>query len=164
MKTLRLVWLTLVIVGVIWGGAAIAANSANQTVTIQVSAINEVSVSGNPGALTVDSATAGSQPTAATDSGTSYSITTNGTGKKITGALNSAMPAGTTLSVNLVAPSGGTSAGAVNLTTSTQNLVTGISQVASSGHGITYSLSATVAAGEIASTTRIVTLTLTDGP
>lgn len=164
MRTLRLVWLSLGIFGFIQTGPANAANTASQTVTIQVSGVNEMSVSGNPGALTVSTATAGSQPDAATDSSTSYNITTNGTGKKITGALNSAMPAGTTLSLALTAPAGGASSGAVNLTTSTQNLVTGISQVASSGHGITYSFGATVAAGEIASTTRTVTLTLTDGP
>lgn len=164
MKTLSLVCLCLGIIGFIQIGPALAANTANQTVTIQVGSVNEIAVSGNPGALTVSTATAGSQPDAATDNSTSYNITTNGTGKKITGALNSAMPAGTTLSVSLAAPAGGSSSGAVSLTTSTQNLVTGVSQVASSGHAITYILSATVAAGEVASTTRTVTLTLTDGP
>src|SRR5947208_1601517 len=47
-----------------------AASSTTQTVTFSVSAINEISVSGNPGALTVSSAAAGSGPTSASDAST----------------------------------------------------------------------------------------------
>jgi hypothetical protein len=143
-------------------GSTLAANTDNQTVTLQVSAVNEIAVSGDPGALIVSTATAGSEPDAATDNSTDYDITTNESGKRITGVLDSAVPANTTLYISLVAPTGGTSAGNVQLTTSAADLVTGISTLAESNHTITYSYNATVAAGIVASTTRTVTLTLTD--
>jgi hypothetical protein len=139
------------------------AQTATQTVTFQVTAIDEISVSGDPGALIVNSATAGSQPDAATDATTSYAVTTNGSSKKVTGEIDSAMPANTTLAVTLTAPSGGSSAGQVTLTTSAADLVTGISTLAESGMTISYNFSATAAAGVVASDTRTVTLTLTDG-
>lgn len=143
--------------------SAFAASSVNQTVTYQVQAINEISVSGNPSALIVNAATAGSQPTAVTDATTTYGITTNGSSKKITGVLNSAMPANTSLKATLTAPTGGTGAGQVTLTASALDLVTGISTVAQSGIGISYEFSATAAAGVIASAQKTVTLTVADG-
>ncbi|MGQ9604017.1 MAG: hypothetical protein ACUVUU_07360 [bacterium] len=145
-------------------GAAtvIASNVTTQTVTFQIDAINEISVSGNPGNLVINSATAGSQPNSATDNTTTYSITTNESGKKLTGKIDSAMPTNTTLEINLAAPTGGSSQGDVTLTTTDSDLVTSISQVAQSGLTITYTFSATVSAGTLSSTQRTVTLTLTD--
>ncbi|MBI5099039.1 MAG: hypothetical protein HZB30_07335 [Nitrospirae bacterium] len=145
-------------------GIAMAASSTTQTVTYAVSAINEISVSGNPAALTVSTATAGSAPNSVSDATTTYAITTNETGKKITGAINSNMPAGVTLTVSLAAPTGGTSAGATSLSTSASNLVTGITTLNESGKTITYSLSATSAAGVVSSASKTVTLTVVDGP
>jgi hypothetical protein len=143
--------------------ALYAASSVNQTVTYQVTAINEISVSGNPSALIVNSATAGSEPDAATDNGTTYAITTNESSKKITGAINTAMPSNTSLKVTLAAPTGGTSAGQVTLSTSAQDLVTGISTLAESGNTISYEFSATAAAGVVSSASKTVTLTVADG-
>jgi len=143
--------------------AALASNTANQTVTFEVSAINQISVSGNPAALTVSTATAGSEPDEVTDASTTYNITTNGSSKKITGVLDSAMPSEVTLKVNLTAPTGASSAGDVTLSATAQNLVTGITKKAEGTKGITYKLSATVAAGVVSSDTRTVTLTVTDG-
>ena len=145
-------------------GSAFAGNTATQTVTFEVQAIDEISASGDPGALTISTATAGSQPTDATDNSTTYAVTTNGANKKITGEIDSNMPANTTLQVNLAAPTGGSSAGDVSLSTTAADVVTGVTGVAESGLGITYTLSATIAAGVVASDTRTVTLTLTDGP
>jgi hypothetical protein len=141
---------------------AFAANNVPQTITYQVTAINEISVSGNPGALIVNTAVAGSQPTAATDATTTYGITTNNSSKKITGAINTAMPANTSLKVTLAAPTGGSSAGQVTLTASAQDLVTGIATLAQSGLAISYEFSATLAAGVIASSQKTVTLTIAD--
>lgn len=149
--------------GATFAASAFAASSATQTVTYEVSAINELTVSGNPGALVVNAAVAGSAPSSKSDSSTTYAITTNETNRKITGALNTAMPAGVSLSVNLAAPTGGTSAGAVALTALAQNLVTGISNLNESAKTITYSLSATSAAGVVPSATKTVTLTITSG-
>lgn len=143
-------------------GMTFAANTDNQTVTLQVSAINEIAVSGDPGALIVNTATAGAEPDTATDNSTDYDITTNESNKRITGVLDSAVPANTELYVFLVAPTGGTSAGDVQLTTSAADLVTGISTLAETNRTITYKFYAGIAAGIVASTTRTVTLTLTD--
>jgi hypothetical protein len=143
-------------------GSALAANTDNQTVTLQVSAINEIAVSGDPGALVVSTATAGAEPDTATDNSTDYDITTNESNKRITGVLDSAVPANTELYIFLAAPTGGTSAGDVQLTTTAADLVTGISTLAESNHTITYKYYASIAAGIVASTTRTVTLTLTD--
>jgi hypothetical protein len=144
-------------------GLAIGANTTTQTVTFEVQAIDEIAASGDPGALTVSTATAGAEPDAVTDNTTTYAVTTNGTNKKITGEVDAAMPASTTLEVNLVAPTGGSSAGDVTLTTTAADLVTSVAQRAESGLTVTYTFSATVAAGIVASDTRTVTLTLTDG-
>jgi len=146
----------------VWCQLGFAGNTATQTVTFEVQAINEISVSGNPGNLVVSTATAGSEPDAATDNSTSYSITTNQSSKKITGAIDLAMPANTTLQINLTAPTGGSSAGNVTITTTAADLVTGIATVAESGLTITYTFSATVDAGVVASDSRTITLTLTD--
>lgn len=142
---------------------ASAVNTAQQTVTFSVSAINEISVSGNPGALTVSTATAGSAPNSATDATTTWAVTSNETNRIVTAAINAAMPTGTTLQVTLAAPTGATSAGAVTLSTTAANVVTGISKQNQSAMTITYSFSATSAAGTIASTSRTVTFTLTAG-
>jgi len=139
-----------------------AAQTATQLVTIQVNAINVISVSGTP-SLTITTATAGSAPTSVTDATSSWNVTTNQTGAKITASLNSAMPAGLTLSANLGAPAGATSAGLTALGTTASDVVTGITKVANGPLGLTYRLDATVAAGVVASTTRTVTYTITGG-
>ena len=142
--------------------SVLASDTANQTVTLSVSAINEIAVSGNPAALTVNSATAGSAPIAATDSSTTYAITSNESNKKITAQVDSDLPAGTALTVALAAPTGASSTGPVNLSTVPVDAVTGISQLNESGKSISYSFSATAAAGTVESTTRTVTFTVTN--
>jgi len=140
---------------------AFAGSSATQTVTYQVSAIDELSVSSPAISLTVSTATAGSAPDAVTDSSSSYSITTNETNRKITGQIDTAMPTGVTLAVNLAAPTGATSTGSTVLSTTAADLVTGISTLNEAGKAITYSLSATSAAGVVSSASKTVTLTIT---
>jgi hypothetical protein len=161
MKRVTLALLPLVIL-LTWQ-LALAANTATQSVTFEVQAIDEISASANPAPLIVSTATAGSEPDAATDNTTSYAVTTNGSNKKITGEIDADMPANTTLQVNLSAPAGGSSAGDVTLSTTPADLVTVITQRAESGLTISYTFSATVAAGVLASGSRTVTLTLTDG-
>jgi hypothetical protein len=140
-----------------------AGTTATQTVTYEVTAINEISTSGNPGALIVNSATAGSAPTDATDASTTWAVTTNQTGAKITAAIDTAMPAGTTLKVNLAAPTGASSLGAVTLSTVAVDAVTGITQLNESAKTVEYTLSATAAAGVVASASKTVTFTITGG-
>lgn len=138
-------------------------NSATQTVTFSVIPINEISVTGNPGTMTVSTSPAGAAPNTASDSSTSYAITTNGSYRKITAAINSPMPVGVTLTVDVTAPTGATSAGAVMLGTTPADVVTGITGIAESGRRITYVSAATSEAGVINSQSRTVTLTVTAG-
>lgn len=161
-NTIKTTIATLIVSG-LTASAVLAGPSATQTVTYEVSAINELSVSSPTVSLTVNAATAGSAPTAASDATTSYAITTNESNRKITGILNTAMPAGVSLSASLAAPTGGNSVGPVALTATAQDLVTGISALNESGKVITYSLSATSAAGVVASASKTVTLTITAG-
>ena len=158
MRKLTAIFTAALILGA--SGMAMAGVTANQTVTYEVMAINELSVSGNPGALIVNAAVAGSAPTAVSDASSSYAITTNEAARKITGAIDTAMPAGVTLTANLAAPTGGTSAGAVVMTAVAAPLVTGISTLNETAKGITYGLSATSAAGVVASAAKTVTFTI----
>ena len=145
------------------GATTASAQTATQNVTIQVNAINQIAVTGGAQSLTISTATAGGNPTDATAS-TSWAVTTNQSNQKVTASINSAMPANVTLSVALAQPTGATSAGTVALGTGAVDVVTGISTLAESGLGVTYTLSATTAAGVVASTTRTVTYTITAGP
>ena len=73
------------------------------------------------------------------------------------------MPAGLTLSSNLVAPAAATSAGFLALGTVAVDVVTGITKLAQGSLGVTYKLDATPAAGVVTSATRVVTYTITGG-
>lgn len=144
-------------------GAVMAADTADQTVNYEVQAINELNIDDASVTLTVSTATAGAQPDDATDSST-YDITTNAgaAAKMITGALNEALPTGLTLTINMTAPSGATSGGAMPVSNSPVNLVTLIDSVAQADIAIAYSLTATVAAGVVSSTSKTLTLTIVD--
>ena len=165
MKRLLIV---LMLIGFVFGisGLALADNEATQTVTYEVTAINELEVSGNPAELVVGSATAGSEPSAAQDTSTTYLITTNcGTdAKRITAIISAGgdMPENTTLKITLAAPAGASASQQTLVSTEAKNVVENIDGVASHGHQITYDFSATVAAGVIGSAQKTVTLTLTN--
>ncbi len=139
-----------------------SAQTAAQTVTFQVTAINQISVTGAP-SLDINTATAGSAPTSVTSAANSWSVTTNQSTAKITASIPSAMPAGLTLSANLTAPAGATSTGLTALGTVAVNVVTGITMLNSAALGLTYQLDATAAAGVVTSSTRVVTYTITGG-
>lgn len=160
MKSIRYA-AALALAAAAFGARDASAQTATQTVSYEVAAVNEISVSGSP-SLVINSATAGSGLSSASASAT-YAITTNETNRKVTAQIDSNMPSGVTLSVTLDAPTGGTSAGAVNLSTTAQDVVTGVSSINQSGLSITYGLSATVAAGVVAAGNKTVTYTITAG-
>ena len=141
--------------------SAAQAQNATQNVTFQVNAINQIAVSGSP-SLTINTATAGSAPTAATASA-NWAVTTNQSNSKVTAQLDSDMPTGLTLTVNLGAPTGASSAGAVTLSSSSVDVVTAITKKAEGALSVGYSLTATAAAGVVSSTSRTVTFTITGG-
>jgi DNA-binding response OmpR family regulator len=147
---------------VVAAAASAKAQTATQTVTFQVDAINQVSVSGTP-TMAISAAVAGGAPTSVTSTGNTWAVTTNQTGAKITASIGSAMPTGVTLSANMGAPSGATSAGYLSLGTTAVDLVTGITKLNASALSLNYKLDATSAAGVVSSTTRVVTYTITGG-
>jgi CheY-like chemotaxis protein len=154
--------ITMSVLLVLAAAASAGAQTATQTVTFQVDAINQVAVAGTP-TLTISAAVAGGAPTSATSTGNTWAVTTNQSGSKITASIGSAMPSGVTLSANMAAPSGGTSAGYQELGTTAVDLVTGITKLNASGLALSYKLDATAAAGTMSSTTRVVTYTITGG-
>jgi predicted secreted Zn-dependent protease len=161
-NSIKTIMAALLIAGTLTINAS-AAGTAAQTVTYAVSAINELAVTGATASVTVNSATAGSAPSVATDSSTSYAITTNESGRKITGSLDTSIAdAGVTLSVTLAAPSGASSSKRA-LSITPVDLVTGISALNESGKSITYELAATSAAGVVTPKDKTVTLTITAG-
>ena len=134
----------------------------SQAVSVSVQEINEISINGDVH-LIITTATPGTGPDAVTDaSSATYNLTTNATGKKITGSLDSNYSLGVTLSVLLGAPTGGL-AFSQELSTTAMDLVTGISYSAETGLSISYTADAVVSASPNGTgETRTVTLTLMD--
>ncbi|MBD3336070.1 MAG: hypothetical protein GF355_11200 [Candidatus Eisenbacteria bacterium] len=139
--------------------AAPAGTTDSHTVTVNVSAINEVGITGGNITLTIDSATPGSEPNDASDATTcDLDWTTNEASKKITVATDLASP-NFTLKVEAANVTGGTSAGQVTLSTTAQDFVTGISTTTGTCD-LSYTASATAADGT-GSDTHTVTYTIT---
>jgi hypothetical protein len=159
MKLIRYVAPALALVAA--AAADASAQSATQDVEFEVEAISELAFTGTP-SLVISAGTAGNAPTSVT-ANASYAITTNETGRKITAQLSADMPSGVTLSVSLAAPSGAASAGSVSLGTVANDVVTGISKVNAAGLNVTYTLSATAAAGVVGNESRTVTYTILAG-
>lgn len=124
---------------------------------------NSLTVS-SPGALSISTATTGSQPTSRSDQTARYSVTAASGRMKITGYADTPLPPGVTLQISLVAPSGAVSLGSVTLTGTAQDLVRYIPAGTYTNLTITFSLSATVAAGVVPYNTSQVVLTLADDP
>lgn len=132
----------------------------SRTVAAQTLALT----TGSTGTLLISTATAGADPSSANTAAGTYTVTQKKRdgALRITARLNAAMPAGTTLRITLAAPAGATSMGAVILTTTAQNVVTGIpaANVTTPAAAISYTFTATPAAGVIGPSSRIVTLTV----
>jgi len=144
--------------------AALPATTAEQTLSYQVEAINELTVSGSPEPLIINTATAGSEPTSVTDASTTYAITTNGgnNSRKITAQLDSDMPNDLTLCITLSGPTGADAPPTdVILTTTPVDVVICINSVAQNGLTITYTLSAAATVGVVNPAIKTVTLTIT---
>jgi hypothetical protein len=141
-------------------GSAHGAQVGTTSVTFTFQAIDEIAVTGAP-TLTINSAIAGQQPQPVVNTSSTFSVSTNGTNKRITASINKLMPANTTLEIQLTAPGSGTSTGYKTLSTVAADVVTGISHVASASKTITYRFSATTAAGVLTDSCTV-TLTLTD--
>ncbi len=146
-----------VLVSVFWAvNLAIAEDAVRQTITVRVEAINEVSVNGELNTLVISS-----QKGSAANNAT-WAATTNETNKRLVGSIDADMPPGVTLSMELEAPDKAFSNGPVVLSTTPQDLVTGISKVAEANLKAVYTLS-TESESRVEQWQRVLTLTLTDG-
>ncbi len=161
--------LTVIVTGLIlFAGLATTAKaqSDNHLVNVEVQAINEIAIAADV-TLQITTATAGSDPTDATDN-TSYAITTNDAGgtTRITAATSvdpatlGDGPAGVDIQVNATAPTGGLGAGNISLGTVAANVVTSIDPVSEGTLTLAYTLSATAETGQLASTAVTVTYTI----
>jgi hypothetical protein len=143
---------------------AMAQATATQSLSLAVNAVYKITTSGNPGALTINNGTAGTDAlTSVSDATTNYSMTQNSaTPAKITAGLSSGLTAGYTLSINL-ASTKGTSAGAVDISSGVaKDVVTAMAKGADATQGITYVFGANASAGILTTTAKTVTLTLTN--
>lgn len=141
--------------------------TASQNVSLTVNTVYKISTSGNPAALTVTTGTAGADAlSSVSDNSTTYSITQNfGNTVKISVHMDAALSSGYTLGINL-ASTKGTSAGTVDISNATSgsavDVVTGINKGADAGQSISYTFSALASAGTLSSTSKSITLTLTN--
>ena len=159
----------LMVLGLIFGmvGTAMAQTDSHQ-VTVTVSAINEIDVSDAAIALTITSATAGSEPASDTDTSGTLVWTTNEASKKIT--VESDLGTVTikfTLNVLATSVSGGTAVtGGVTFDSSytadtASDFITGVSETVGDCT-LQYTASATAAQG-IGTDTHTITYTITNG-
>lgn len=141
-------------------GMSMAADTDNHQVTVQVTAINEVGISGGNITLTINSATAGSQPTDAVDNSTcDLAWSTNQSSKKITVQTSLGSP-NFSLKVAAQNVTGGTAGSEVTIGTSAQDFVSSISTTVGSCD-LQYTASATLSDGT-GSDVHTITYTLSD--
>lgn len=147
--------------------SSFAQATATQNVTLSVNTVYKIATSGNPGPLTITTGTAGVDAlTSVSDNSTTYSITQNfGNTVKVTAHMDAALASGYTLALGL-ASTKGTSAGSVDISNATSgsavNVISNIQRGADAGQAISYTFSANASAGTMSSTTKTVTLTLTN--
>ncbi|MGE5581210.1 MAG: hypothetical protein ACM3X9_01590 [Bacillota bacterium] len=144
------------------GGTALAGSFTSQTVDFNVQAINEIATSGAPVIKKIATTVANAQTFNVISAIATYAITTNETGKKITGYLKSGLPEDASLLIMLEAPANATSVGNVKLTSTPSDLVTGVTKVAESGKLITYQFTAPATRHMDANIPDVVVLTITN--
>jgi hypothetical protein len=143
--------------------ALLAIGMALHAAAAPAAAQSTLTLSGDPQAMVISTAEAGSQPNAVVDEGTSYSLVA----QEILGIdaqLDALMPPGTSLYVQLEPPAASLGAGSVALDTSPRRLVSGIVPGTYNGLSIRYQLTATVEAGVVPMSSRTVTFTITTSP
>jgi len=123
-------------------------------------------VSGDPGVMSIQSTpNAGTAPTSVSDATTTYRLTSAQNGGKMIAQLNAPMPAGVTLTIVVSPPPGAQSTGSVNLDTTPRDVAVGFVNFSGNAtKSITYTLTATAAAGVVPLQSRTVTLTIITGP
>jgi hypothetical protein len=136
-------------------------------VGVTVAGAQTITVSGSPAAMNITTAGgAGFGPTSVTNAITTYTAKAKKAAQpqKITAQLNAIMPAGVTLTIDMVPTTGGVDFGTITLDATARDVIGNITNTTNETHAITYTLSALVTAGVITSQSRTVTLTITAYP
>lgn len=144
------------------GGAAAQSRTANAQVTFEIREINELSLSGRFEPLVFTRSGTGSGTTVV-GARTTWEITSNQPGRKVTALLDNELPSGVTLSVSLDPFSDASSQALVPLTTTARDLIVDFGAAHATRLGVTYSLAATPEAGVPAHASRRVTFTIVAG-
>ena len=144
------------------GALAPAAAQASQRVTIVVPEVEQIQTSGGEVTLAFETPVAG-QDLADVSATTTYSLSVNTAGNKVTGELGSDYAEGLRLSATMEAPEGARSLGRVALATTPRDLVADVASVSATGLALEYVASADARAfangtGE----SQTVTFTITD--
>ena len=139
-----------------------AANTDSHDLTVTISAINEIDVSGDLG-VTIDTATPGQQPDSVQDSTSTLSYTTNSaTNKKITAQYSVAGDdTGITIEATAASASGTSLGQQTVISAGAVDLINALTQCADANQQLTYDVTATVAA-VVGSHVFTITYTLTD--
>jgi hypothetical protein len=138
--------------------------SVQQTVTIEIRPITQIVVTGNPHSFLILDPPAGPNAYATvTDNNTSYSFLSNIDNMKIVTSIDSPMPPGTKLMVNLGSTQG-KSAGMVDISNAVTPVtaVSGLRRGSDRNQSINYTFAANASAGNIEMGSRIITLTVTN--
>lgn len=167
----------VVAVGLSFGlvGVAVAADTATQTVQMNVNDICVIDVTGNPGALTIAAPTTGGQTPPDDSDNTTYaqytSVVSGATARTVTAAWggSDAAPAGCSLALEvtvLTAGCGSRAVGGITVSSTPQNIITAIGSCATGTAGtdggqLTYTLGVDDVTLLDASDDQSVTVTLT---
>jgi len=156
-------------------GLTFAQTTASQTVTMQISAISVLGVTGNPAALTVTAPALGGDLPDNPTSNTTYARYTSTVAAGVTRRLQAnwgvadGAPAGCQLQLTATPaglPNQGSSSGQITMTSTATNIVTGIGScatgtTATSGAQLAYVLSVDTMTALVAGDNHVVTITLT---
>lgn len=136
------------------------AQTATQSIRMEIRPISQLAVLGTT-TFVIPARQSG--PEAVVTASATYAITTNEDNRRITVALDEAMPAGVTLRMRMDAPQGAQAADEVTLTTAPQTAVANISRLNAANLGIGFSLITGSGAVVPATTARTVHVTLVSG-
>jgi hypothetical protein len=137
------------------------AQTATQQIGIEIRPINKLAVVGSTSFVIPAKKTAG--PASVSLASASYAVTTNEDNRRITVALDEAMPDGVTLTMKMDAPTGATTNDAVVLSTAPQTAVNGISRLNAGNLNISFALTTSDRAVVPDTTVRTVKVTLVSG-
>lgn len=125
----------------------------------------KITVGAAPGLLRVSVAVAGFQPNPVTQTSTiNVRAGKANRPQQVMAQLNAAMPAGLTLTLDMTPPTGATDLGTVTLDATGRALVGNIQNTTFETETLTYTFTATVAAGVVAAQSRTVTFTIISWP